>query len=100
MALDLVAEVRVALVAAGLDGEQLDARIERAVERVLARRDGDRLLDSRAAAAYLGLPNAKALRARVERGGPLRELRLEIDGAARWRKSDLDALIATGQVKR
>ena len=57
----------------------------------------DVLLDAAGAARVLGLPTARALRARIRRGGELGrsliELRLHVDGAARWRRSDLLRLV-------
>jgi len=63
----IVAVVRAALETAGLTGEQLDDRLERAVERALTRRQADHYLSRAQLAKRLGI-TLKALQMRLARG--------------------------------
>lgn len=93
----LASIVRAELAAAGLAGDPLDQRIERAVERVLDRRaDGARLLDSAAVAELLGTTR-RALAQRLRRGDPLGQLSIVVAGRRRWRRQDVEAAISAGR---
>ena len=90
-----VAVVRGALEAEGLTGKQFDDRLERAVERVLARRAADHYLSRTQLAERLGI-SGKALQMRLARGSDLAAIAEKIDGREVFRQSAVEALLARG----
>jgi hypothetical protein len=79
------------LAAAGLNADALDARLERAVTRVLERREADRFIGQAELARRLGL-SSKALSMRLARGSDLLAIARLCDGKRMWLLSEIQAL--------
>jgi len=94
--LDVASEVRAALAAAGLDGPALDERIERAVERVLSRREEGALLPLD---KILGC-TARAAQARLARDPDLRALGHRLGRRTLFRPAEVRAHLAWRQRDR
>jgi len=96
MSLDLAAEI-IAALESPKGRAALEAIAEPVAARVLAALHApSAFIDTNALAAVLGGITARALRARLRRGSDFAAIALTVDGKKVWRRSDVEALIATG----
>ena len=95
MIVDVAGELRLALAAAGLEGEALDRRIEAAVERALARQSEQ----LQPLAVILGVSPRAAL-GRLSRDPELRALGLRCGRRLVFRRGEVEALLSSRQRDR
>jgi hypothetical protein len=90
-----------AAIAAAVRGELEPLRAElAAIREQLERRDAPaELLDVPALARLCGC-SPRALRQRLRRGSELASIALKVDGRRRWRRGDIDALLARARAPR
>jgi len=69
--------------------EAVRAAVAEELKRALDERDSEQLLDTNALAKLMGVPSARAMRARLSRGSQLAGLAFLVDGKKMWRRSEV-----------